>query len=244
MAEEAKKEGEDVAVDPAEEAETATPEKTDDETIGDIIGEVEPEHKETAPKGDDSDTTQTVPLATFLQLKKEHKAEVEELKRNGASAAQIDAEIKAIAEELGTDPEGMDKFAKALTARVTATIDAKNAPAKAKERMRAINEAFATHFSAAMERMPEYKEIVKPDVIKALSLLPENAKKTFPQLIEETYGAAITGKRTIEPIQPGGGKEPAALDFQKARQDTEYFKQVMANPKLKAEYNKKMLEVS
>jgi hypothetical protein len=89
--------------------------------------------------------------------------------------------------------------------------------------------------------MPEFTSIVNPGVIKALSLLPQNASKTFPQLIEETYGNAISGKRTMQTTTPGGGKDSAPLDYTKATQDMSYYNEVMANPKLKAEYNQKML---
>jgi len=85
--------------------------------------------------------------------------------------------------------------------------------------------------------MPEYENLVNREVIKVLSLDPKNANKTFAQLIEETYGKAITGKRTIETTKPGGGKEPTEIDFDKALKDTEYFKEIMSNPTLKKKYN-------
>lgn len=50
-----------------------------------------------------------------------------------------------------------------------------------------IDEAFKKHFTLAVNDMPEYKNIVDPNVIKELSLKPENSNKTFPQLITETY---------------------------------------------------------
>ena len=93
-----------------------------------------------------------------------------------------------------------------------------------------------------MERAPEFKAIANPEVIKSLAILPQNAKKTLSQILEETYGNAITGKRTIETTSPGGGKEPEPLDIKRAEKDIEYFKEVMADPKKKAQYNEAMLK--
>lgn len=50
-----------------------------------------------------------------------------------------------------------------------------------------IEEIFSENFNKVMEGMPEYKDVVNRDVIKELSLLPQNAKKTFQQIVEETY---------------------------------------------------------
>jgi len=92
-----------------------------------------------------------------------------------------------------------------------------------------------------MERMPEYNGIANPEVIKALATNPANAKKTLSQIMEEAYGGAIQGKPTIETTKAGGGKQPEKVDFNRAQTDSDYFKQVMDNPKLKAEYNSKAM---
>ena len=52
----------------------------------------------------------------------------------------------------------------------------------------------------------------------------------------------LLGKRTIETTQPGGGNDPEPLNIQRAEKDIEYFKQVMADPKKKAQYNEAMLK--
>ena len=120
-------------------------------------------------------------------------------------------------------------------------LDSKFKPLEEEKRKESIEKVFNTHFNLALEKVPEFKGIVNPEVIKSLSLLPQNANKTFLQLIGETYGGAVTGRRTIPQTVPAGGKESAPLDYQRAVKDPEYFKEVMADPKLKAEYNNKML---
>jgi len=62
------------------------------------------------------------------------------------------------------------------------------------------------------------------------------------QILEEAYGNAITGKRTIETTKPGGGKEPTEVDYHRAQTDSEYFKQIMDSPNLKKKYNEKAMD--
>ncbi len=147
-----------------------------------------------------------------------------------------------MAEKYDVDKEFVGELAAVLTKSAEDAAEARIAPMKEQERKAAIDKAFEAEFSRIMERMPEYTGVANKDAIKSLSLLPGNAKKTLAQLIEETFGGAITGKRTIEPNKPGGRNEPGPVDVSRARKDPEYFKEVMANPETKAEYNKKMLE--
>lgn len=113
---------------------------------------------------------------------------------------------------------------------------------KADEQASGIEAKFQKAYKIAMEKLgKDFDGIVNIDVIRKLTQLPENAGKVFSEIIEETYGAALTGKRTIEATRPGGGKDPVPLDFEKARRDSKYFDEVMSDPKLKEAYNAKML---
>lgn len=246
------KKPEDPVIDPAE--------KIEEKTVGAIIDEVDPKEPDGTKKPDDTADAEVVPLAAFLEMKNDNKEMKKALKEltdqiqaGDLSKTEITADIKALAEEFDVDPKFISKFKAAILAEATAKADKKvedvTKPILAreegltkKERDQKIHEAFTKHYDAALETMPEYADIADAATIKALSLLPENAKKTFPQLIEATYGKAIVGKRTIDPIKPNGGKDDEPLDMARARQDTEYFKEVMANPTMKAEYNKRMLE--
>jgi len=227
-------------ITPAEEVQPA-PEQTVEKTIGETLTpEQPPERKENQ-----------VPESAFLKEKMARKElekkvkELEESVRNGASNKEVSADIASIAKEYDIDPNFLDKLTKTIRSetesKLKEEIDSKFKPLEEKERSAGIDKIFNQHYNAAIEKMPEFKDVVNPNVIKSLSLLPQNANKTFAQLIEETYGNAITGKRTIQSTSPAGGKETGPLDYQRAVKDPAYFKEVMADPKLKAEYNDKML---
>lgn len=210
--------------------------------------------------GEEKKEADTVPLASFLEEKSgrkeaEKRAEeankaLQDLKKSieaGATGAEISAEIKALGEEYQVDPVFLAKFAKTVKEEAlkgaAKTAEDKLKPITERERQEKVDAAFKKAFDTAMSGLGEdYAKIVNPEVIKVLSLDPKNADKTFTEIIESAYSGALTGKRTAERTKPGGGKEPAPLDFARARKDTEYFKEVMADPKLKAEYNEQMLK--
>lgn len=222
----------------------AKPADAPKETMGELFKADEPA-PEAKPK-----EAETVPLATYLETKKENKEMMKAIKdlqakvEQGATRVEVSEDIAAIGEEFGVDAKFLAKLSSAIEAKAKAQAKAEReaelAPLKERERAEKIDAAFKKHFGDAMEAMPEYKEVVNAEVIKTLSLDPKNKDKTFAQIIEETYGHAITGKRTIETTMPGGGKEPSEIDYAKAGKDPEYFKTIMANPALKAEYNKSL----
>jgi len=212
-------------------------------TMEDIQKEIVPEVK---PK-------ETVGLDKFLKEKSDRKAaekriqELEDIIKDGASPKEIATNIDAIAAKYpDVSKDFLEDVAAVITAQVESRADARIEervkPLEAKETAKKIDDVFQKHFTSTMESMPEFKDIVNPEVIKTLSLDPKNSKKTFKEIIEETYGNALTGKRTIETTVPGGGKDTEPLDFAKARQNAAYFDQVMDNPRLKAEYNERMLK--
>lgn len=221
--------------------------------------EVEQKVGEVIKQADKPKEVESVPLSTFLDEKNGRKqaeknaeqaaakiAELEASIKNGATKSEVTDDIAAIAKEFDVDVNFLSKLASAMTVKTKKEVndetEAQLKPLKEKERQEKIDAAFKKGFNAAMEKMPEFEKIVNPEVIKTLSLDPRNADKTFTEIIEETYGNALTGRRTTERTTPGGGKEPAPLDYNRARKDTAYFKEVMANPKLKTEYNAKMIE--
>lgn len=221
----------------------ATPESTEAKTIGETLNPNPAPVVEKQPN--------TVPESAFLNEKKSRKdaerrvKELEDLIRDGGTRKEVSASVKSIAEKYEIDPTFLEEYGQSIyneiESKLRAEVDSKFKPLEEKERQKEIDNKFDVHYTKAINSMPEFKEVVNPSVIKALSLLPQNANKTFSQLIEETYGSAITGKRTLPVTTPGGGKEPAPLDYARANSDKAYFKEVMADPKLKAEYNYRML---
>jgi len=218
----------------------ATPEPTVVQTISEVLEapvEKQPNH---------------VPESAFLKEKMARKdaekriKELEEkIRSNDAPRSEVSEDIASIAKEFDIDPSFLDKLEKSIRSKtereVEDKISSKFKPMEEKEKQVAIDKAFDTHYNAAIASMPEFKEVVNPGVIKALSMLPQNGDKTFAQLIEETYGNAITGKRTIVSTTPGGGKDPQPLDYARAQKDKAYFNEIMQDPKRKAEYNSIML---
>ena len=218
-------------------AEAVTPEVEKAQTISEVIEAVSLQEKK----------PETVGLDKFLELKRENKEMRQSMKAiqdkvdAGASDSQVSADIKAYAEEYGVDTKSIEKILDMADRRAEEKYGSKLKSVEEGTKASKIQEAFSKHFGLAMENMPEYTGIVNPDVIKTLSLQPQNANKTFKQLIEETYSGALTGKRTMDTTTPGGGKDAEPLDFKKANSDVSYFEKVMNDPKLKAEYNAKML---
>ena len=209
-----------------------------EQSIGEVMGTTEKEE----PK--------TVGLDKFLDIKKENKALKRELKDiasriDDGGDDEIAGDIESLADEHNIDRAFLKKLAKNLEAKAAekleATINEKLAPITQKEKQAKVDAVFAKAYDKTMERMPEYNGIANPEVIKALATNPANAKKTLSQIMEEAYGGAIQGKPTIETTKAGGGKQPEKVDFNRAQTDSDYFKQVMDNPKLKAEYNSKAM---
>lgn len=238
---------------PAEKAPEAAPEgqqpeEKKEQTVGDLL-ETKPEAKPT-PKKDDADT---VPIATFLDMKKENKemkAQLVDLQKKieaGGSRAEITADLQEIAAEWPeVDPKFLKKFADTVRAQAKAEakedVEASLKPLKEKERSEKINAAFETHYAKAIEANPEFKDVANKEIIKSLSLMPANANKTFTQLIEESYGHLVPGKRTLDVGSSRAGKnDNGDVDTARAQKDPEYFKEVMANPALKKKYNDSLI---
>ena len=209
------------------------------QTIGELSEEIYNEESE------EHASEKTVPEYAFVAQKKALIAAEKELKALRESMQYQEATqyeqvtgVDAIADKYNLDREFMNE----LKSTIENDLDAKYASKEsAKEKADKFNDAFSKQYNTALERGPEFQAIANPDVIKTLATLPQNKNKTVSQLLEETYGNALTGKRTIETTQPGGGKDPEPLDIAKAEKDINYFNEVMADPKKKAQYNEQML---
>lgn len=214
-----------------------TPEKVAEQTIGDIAKGTEPEVK-----------VNMIPESVFLGEKKARKQAEKDLKalqdsiKSGATQVEISEDIATLAEEHDLDPNFLQKFASTIKKETEAELENKfNSKFKGDEKKEKYDVVFQKALDVALERTPEFKGIANPDVIKNLASIPSNANKTLSQLLEETYGNAIQGKRTIETTTPGGGKDPEPLDLTRAGKDIEYFNEIMKDPKKKEQYNNAML---
>lgn len=209
------------------------------QTIGELSEEIYNEESE------EHASEKTVPEYAFVAQKKaliaaekELKALKESMQYQESSQYEQATGVDAIADKYNIDREFMNE----LKSTIENDLDAKYASKlSAKEKAEKFDDAFNKQYNTALERGPEFQAIANPDVIKTLATLPQNKNKTVSQLLEETYGNALTGKRTIETTQPGGGKDPEPLDISRAEKDINYFNEVMADPKKKAQYNEQML---
>lgn len=240
-------EGTDAQEVESKETETAKTEaevkgKTETEkevTVGDALDNKEPKKE---PK--------MVPEAVLIEAKRQTKAAQKALKdlqaniESGASSEEVNIDLDTIAAEYpDVDPNFLKKFAKAVSAQAKAEAKAETEeeikPIKEKERAAEVDKIFTEHYDKTLDAMPEYKDIANKEVVKTLSLDPKNANKTFAQILELAYGHLVKGKRTLEKeVKPRGGKEDdTEIDMKKANADPAYFKEIMADPELKKQYN-------
>lgn len=214
--------------------EQASTEPTVAETFGEKVQDKKPE---------------VVPMARLnkeINRRKEFEKRVVELERQLAdgdiSKNEMSTDLKALAEEHNIDAGFLDKLVKTIKSQSEADIDERLRPLTEREAREKRDKAFSEHFGKALESFSEIKDVVNPEVIKQMAFNPANANKTFTQLIEEAYGNVAQGKRTLEPTTPRGGYKEGPVDVDRARKDTEYFKEIMANPQTKAEYNQRLHE--
>lgn len=236
--------GEELKTAPATEsdkvANTTSEVKTDakpevkEETVGSVVS---PEKKE-----------ETVPLSAFLEIKNSNKELSKQMKdlqksiEEGANRKEVSSDIKAIAEQHGVDESFLKDFADSIKKQAESEIDEKISsrfkPLEDKDKAEKFNQTFDQHYSKALERMPEFDGVANKEVIKALATNPANASKTFSQLLEEAYGHLIQGKKTLDAGGSRGNKnDNLTVDIDKAKKDPAYFKEVMADPNLKKQYN-------
>lgn len=211
------------------------------EKIGDVLGE----------RHDVSQGAKVVPEAAFLGEKKARKAAeraLEDMRASmdrGDSPADTRIDVEALSEKYNVDKDLLKDMAAAIRKEadqdIDQKVDAKLRPLLEKDKASKIDTLFTEHFGKAMADMPELEKVVNPKAIKSLSLMPENANKTFAQLIQETYGNAIGGKRTFETTTPRADRNEK-VDTARATKDGKYFEEVMSNPDSKKEYNAGLID--
>lgn len=106
-----------------------------------------------------------------------------------------------------------------------------------KEQLLKMEASFTANLNKTLESYPEFKDIVNVEVIKEMAFNPKNANKTYKQLLDDAYGNAIAGRRTIETTTPRGGAKDTTVDMKRAQTDGEYRRSVLADPELKKQYN-------
>lgn len=213
----------------------------------------EPTVSEALKKADEKpeEKPRLVPEAVLLEYKSQNKElkkdlkELKELIEAGATKKEISEDLRDIAAEHDIDVNFLKKLATNIQNETEKRLEEKFAsrmkPIEDKERSERLNKIFDEHYNKALEAMPEYKDVASKEIIRLLSLSPDNANKTFKQILQDAYGNLVSGKRTMETTKSRGGEEIITeIDYARAARDMEYFKEIMADPILKKEYNKEL----
>lgn len=190
-----------------------------------------------------------VPEAVLLEYKSQNKElkkdlkELKELIESGATRKEISEDLRDIAAEHDIDPKFLKKLADNIKTETSKELEEKFAsrmkPIEDKERAQRLNTIFDEHYNKALDAMPEYKDVASKEIIRLLSLSPANANKTFKQILKDAYGNLVSGRKTMETSKSRGGENLITeIDFRRASRDMEYYDQIMADPVLKAQYNK------
>lgn len=200
-------------------------------------------------KKPEGEAAKMVPEAVLIEVKKENKQLAKDLETANAKIAagqpksETTADLKAIAAKHNVDLSFLEEIAAAIQAKAKVEAEevatSKVKPLEAKDEAARIDRVFGEHYDRALEQLPEFKDVANRDVIKTLTLDPKNANKTFSQILDEAYGHLIKGKRSIEAAKPSGqNRDSGPVDVERAGKDQAYFKEIMADPIKKAEYNK------
>ncbi len=186
---------------------------------------------------DEQDTDETMESFQEEEEQQESKVPTEvplarlnkEIDRRKALEAKLEAlEKDKDADDSVSDTE-KDPDVKALAKQL--------AEIQAKEKRAERDVKLANGLAKALESAPEFKDVANADVIKQMALNPANKDKTFVQLLEEAYGNALGGRRTIETTTPRGGAADTKVDIDRTKKDKDYLREVLSNPDMKKQYN-------
>lgn len=150
-----------------------------------------------------------------------------------AKRKELEAELAALRGEAEEDPEVDDVEDVPEVKKLAEKLER----IEKNEQMSRMEKVFHENMAKTLDNNPEYKDIVNLDVIKALAFNPANANKTYKALLEEAYGNALSGRRTVETTVPRGGAKDTKVDMRRAETDTAYRREVLADPELKKQYN-------
>lgn len=177
------------------------------------------------------------------------QAEINKLKATAMTGSktvtEINNDLKKLADEHNVDPDFLGKLVSTVTTATREEIRAelekdytpKIAKIEQERNMEKANVKFKELYAKTMKTMPEYDGIVNEDVIRALAFSSGNAKKTLPEIIEETYGAAVTGKKSIE--NANGSRETSTGEINLNKPSAEDWDKIENDPAAKEAWAKK-----
>lgn len=171
-----------------------------------------------------------------VDTKKPTEVPLSRLNKEIQRRKELEAELKALKADLADEGDTEDVDDEPEVKKLAQKLE----QIEERERRAKLEATFMVHLNKALDNAPEYKDIANVEVIKALAFNPANANKTYTQLLQEAYGNAVTGRRTIETTTPRGGAKDGKLDIDRARRDTDYRREVLADPELKKQYNESL----
>jgi hypothetical protein len=205
-----------------------------EETLGAILGT-----KEKEPIVEKKEEIRMVPESTFLELKKDFKELKKEMK--GKSKVEVSEGLDEFSEKYNLPPEFTSELAGLISKESQKGIDdlvgSKLKPLEDEKKAKKIDENFERVYAQAIEEMPEYKNLAKKEVIKAMATNPANSNKKFSEIFDEAYGHLVTGKKTLDSASNGARAFIGEIDYKRTATDKEYFTEVMANPITRKKYN-------
>lgn len=167
----------------------------------------------------------------------------EDIANVNADFEQLASKYPDVSKEFLKDMFSMAK--KVSTKELTDRLDQNVMPAlSAIEQERqadARDKKFGSLYEKTIKDMPEYEGIVNKEALKALAMSPANAKKTLPQILEETYSAAIQGRKSIEASHASRGPadvditNPSAEDWERIKSDPDAKKKWADNAQAMAQ---------
>lgn len=192
----------------------------------------------------------TVGLSKFLDEKnkrKEAEALAQQLQyeldqartmaQQGASQSYVDDTVNEIAQKYtDVSPELLRDLVSVTKREIDKEYGSKLNAFEADRQREAAEKKFSDLYTRTISDMPEYSNMVNPEVIKSLAFNPMNANKTLPQIIEETYGRAIVGRKTLE-TSGGSSRRDNAGDIDFANMRDSDWEAIEADPALKAKHN-------
>lgn len=174
------------------------------------------------------------------------QAEVTKLKSSAMSGdmpmGEVNDQLRKLAEEHNVDQSFLAKLVStvrsATVGEIRAELEKDLSPKinsiEQERRMEKAEKKFDEVFSKTVGDMPEYKGIVNKEIIKTLAFNPANAKKTLPQIIEDAYGAAVQGRKTIETAH--ASKELESPNFQSPTKED--WDRIETDPKAREAWSK------
>ncbi len=203
-----------------------------EQTLEEIVGTPEVEE----PKED------TVPLSAFLDIKKELK----ELQKTSRKADEEPSsyDIAQIAKEYEVDEQFVSKLSKAIKSEAASEVEAKYKPLlerqeaerkalEAERQSEKLETVFNQVYDKVTKENPDVANLANKEVIRQLAMSPANKNKTVSQLLEETYGATVKNKTSIESARPAHSKDKQT-DFSKM--SAEEANEASVDPDRKGDY--------